>query len=52
VNSSGQLKALIKSKALSLNINPNVVLRTVIFEFFLEKLALSFHSNIKVEQLD
>lgn len=36
-----QLKALIRNKAKTLNLNSNIILRLVIFEFFLEKLSLS-----------
>ena len=40
-----QVKALIRNKAKALNVNPNIVLRTVIFEFFLEKLAKSKYKD-------
>jgi predicted nucleotidyltransferase component of viral defense system len=43
--SSEQVKALIRNKAKALNVNPNIVLRTVIFEFFLEKLAKSKYKD-------
>ncbi len=36
-----RLKGLIKKKAKALNLNSNIILRLVIFEFFLEKLSLS-----------
>ena len=39
--SCDQLKALIRNKAKTLNLNSNIILRLVIFEFFLEKLSLS-----------
>jgi len=39
--SSEQVKALIRNKSKISNINPNIILRTVIFEFFLEKLSKS-----------
>jgi hypothetical protein len=43
--SSEQVKALTRNKAKALNVNPNIVLRTVIFEFFLEKLAKSKYKD-------
>lgn len=39
--SSEQLKALVKHKSKATNINSNIILRTVIFELFLEKLSKS-----------
>lgn len=39
--SCDQLKALIRNKAKTLNLNSNIILRLVVFEFFLEKLSLS-----------
>ncbi len=41
MKSSEQLKALVRNKAKSTNINSNVILRNIVFEFFLEKLSLS-----------
>ncbi len=42
---SDQVKALIRNKSKQLKINPNIVLRTVIFEFFLEKLSKSKYKD-------
>lgn len=39
--SSNRLKSLVKSKSQKMNIDANTILRTVIFEFFLEKLSKS-----------
>jgi predicted nucleotidyltransferase component of viral defense system len=41
MKSSEQLKALIRNKSKILNLNTNIILRSIIFEFFLEKLSLS-----------
>jgi len=43
--SSEQVKALIRNKSKTLNINSNIILRTVIFEFFLEKLSKSTYKD-------
>jgi len=43
--SSEQVKALIRNKSKALNINSNIILRTVIFEFFLEKLSMSTYKD-------
>lgn len=43
--SSERLKALIRNKAKALNINSNIILRRVIFEFFLEKLSISKYAD-------
>ncbi len=43
--SSEQVKALIRNKSKALNINSNIILRTVIFEFFLEKLSKSTYKD-------
>ncbi len=45
MNSSEQLKALIRNKSKTLNLNANIILRSIIFEFFLEKLSLSNYSD-------
>jgi predicted nucleotidyltransferase component of viral defense system len=43
--SSEQVKALIRNKSKTFNVNPNILLRTVIFDFFLEKLANSKYKD-------
>lgn len=43
--SSERLKELIRNKAKALNINSNIILRRVIFEFFLEKLSISKYAD-------
>lgn len=40
-----QLKAHIRNKSRSLNVNPNIILRNVIFDFFLEKLGKSKYAD-------
>ena len=43
--SSEQVKALIRNKSTTLNINSNIILRIVIFELFLEKLSMSAYKE-------
>lgn len=43
--SSDHVKALIRNKSKAMNINPNIILRMVIFEFFLEKLSKSRYKD-------
>lgn len=45
MTSGEQLKALVRNKATALKLDTNIVLRNVIFEFFLEKLAKSNYVN-------
>jgi hypothetical protein len=40
-----QLKAHIRNKSRSFNVNPNIILRNVIFDFFLEKLGKSKYAD-------
>lgn len=43
--SSKQVKALIRNKSKAFNLNSNIILRTVIFELFLEKLSMSAYKD-------
>lgn len=45
MTSSHQLKALIRNKSRALNVKSNIILQSVVFDFFLEKLALSKYTN-------
>jgi len=45
MTSGEQLKALVRNKSTALKLDANIILRNVIFEFFLEKLAKSNYAN-------
>jgi len=45
MTSGEQVKALVRNKSKALNLEANTILRNVIFEFFLEKLAKSKYAN-------